>query len=225
LHQVLKDVALLLAPFTPFLAESIWQTLKSESDAQSVHLAKWPAAKELTKEELNLLNSMEVVREAANVALNARKELSLPIRQPLARVSIKVKGDAQLSPELFAILASEINVKQLDDSLIESDKVKAYQGSKYLDGLHLDTELTPELKLEGLARSLERQVQDMRKKTGLKVGEMVTLSYDTDDEELRQAMSLFDRKKTFVNEIKAEKTEGMEPAEVDGRTIHLSIVK
>ncbi|MBX4187926.1 MAG: class I tRNA ligase family protein [Candidatus Doudnabacteria bacterium] len=227
LHKVLKTLSLLLAPFVPFLSENIWQVLRSDNDPESVHLAQWPKAKKLTEEAEKLLKSMDTVREAANVALNARKELALPIRQPLARLAVQTKEDVQFGPELAAILVSEVNVKKMDQELVTSggDEVKVYKGTKYIQSLYLDTVLTPELKIEGFARNIERLVQDMRKKTGLKVGEMVNLSYDTSDEELRQAMGLFDRKKTFVGEINAEKTESMESAELDGKTINLSIKK
>ncbi len=227
LYKVLKTLSLLMAPFTPFLAENIWQVLRQENDAESVHLAVWPETRTLSADETELLAAMEAVREAASVALNARKELGLPIRQPLSRLAVQTKADVQLSPELAAILASEVNVKLVDDKLVSQsgELVKTYAGTRYVQHLYLDTEISPELKLEGLARNLERIVQDMRKKSGLKVGEMVNLAYDTSDEELAKAMDLFDRKKTFVKEVSAKNLENEEPVSLDGKVIKLAIEK
>jgi isoleucyl-tRNA synthetase len=224
MYHVLKTLSLLLAPFTPFLAESMWKVLRDETDAQSVHLAKWPEVKELSDKEKQLLEAMEVVREAASLALSKRKEINLPIRQPLSRFAVESR--VELSPELLAILSSEINVKKVDNDLLKNtgENIKISEGVT-VKRFVLDAEITPELKLEGLARNIERLVQDMRKKTGLKVGEMVNLSYDTADEELRQALDLFDRKKTFIGKIQAQKTDSMESFEMNGKSISLSIEK
>lgn len=227
LYKVLKTLSLLMAPFTPFLSESIWKVLRQEADPESVHLVPWPVAVELAEKEKKLLDAMEAVREAANVALNARKELALPIRQPLSAMAVAVKDGVELSPELLAILTSEVNVKQHQAELANktSGFVKSYDGGKYVSGLFIDSEITPELKLEGLARSLERLVQDMRKKSGLKVGESVILAYDTSDETVRQAMALFDKKKTFVERVEIQKADRMETFDVDGKQVSLGLLR
>src|SRR6185369_17954134 len=43
LYKVLKTTAKLMAPFTPFFADTVWQILRKEEDPASVHLADWPA--------------------------------------------------------------------------------------------------------------------------------------------------------------------------------------
>jgi hypothetical protein len=69
----------------------------------------------------------------------------------------------------------------------------------------LSIKLTPELKEEGYARELERQVQDLRKKNGLKVGDLIDLYYNTTAASLEMALiNKFDRKKTFVVQVKKE---------------------
>jgi isoleucyl-tRNA synthetase len=224
LYAVLKTLSLVMAPFTPFLAESIWQVLKTDQDPVSVHLADWPAPKTFTDKEQNLLASMETVREAASLALNLRKEAGIPVRQPLSALFLAVKNKTSIEPALLKLLASEVNVKNADQAPTGQTKpAKSAPGTVYVESVQLDTEITPELKKEGLARSLERLVQEMRKKSGLKVGESVNLSYDTSDEELRQAMALFDRKKTYIGNILETKTEGMEEFELDGKKIGLRL--
>jgi isoleucyl-tRNA synthetase len=227
LYKVLKTLSLIMAPFTPFLSENVWKVLRKDSDSESVHLAPWPEIVVLTDKEKKLLDSMEAIREAANVALNARKELGLPIRQPLSAIAVVPKEGVELGPELLAILTSEINIKQHLPELAKkaAEQVKAYGGNKYVNALHIDTEITPELKLEGLARGIERLVQDMRKKSGLQVGESVILAYDTNDETLQKAMDLFDKKKTFVERVEAQKIDKMESFDVDGKNISLGLLK
>jgi isoleucyl-tRNA synthetase len=44
LYTVLKNFAKIIAPFAPFFAESVWQTLRSEADHESVHLSAYPSS-------------------------------------------------------------------------------------------------------------------------------------------------------------------------------------
>jgi hypothetical protein len=181
---------------------------------------------ELNDQDKELLKSMEAVRESASVALNARKELSLPIRQPLATMSVTLVDGLELSSEMLAILLSEINVKQIDPALTESDGgSKSYSGTKFVKSLLLDTAISDDLRVEGLARAIERLVQDMRKKTGLQVGETVNLTYHTNDGDLQKAMDMFDRQKTFVNNVQKHESDQMETFDIDGRAISLAILK
>jgi isoleucyl-tRNA synthetase len=53
----------------------------------------------------------------------------------------------------------------------------------------LDTTVTPELRLAGLAREVIRLVQDARKTSGLQVSDRIWLRWSTDDSELRQALA------------------------------------
>lgn len=221
LYQVLKTLSLVMAPFVPFLAENVWQVLKSDKDAQSVHLASWPEAKELSAEQKSVLISMEAYREGASVVLNARKENNLAIKQPLANLSIEFADEVKTSDALNEILLSEVNVKTIADVT----EGKSYSGTKYVKAVKLNTELTPELKLEGYARSLERLIQDMRKKSGLQVGESIILAYDTKDEVLQNALEIVDKKKTSISEFKASPDALMESFDVDGKQISLGLVK
>ena len=52
----------------------------------------------------------------------------------------------------------------------------------------LETEITPELELEGLSRELIRAIQELRKNSGLEVSDRITLTYQTDSEKLRSMM-------------------------------------
>jgi isoleucyl-tRNA synthetase len=86
------------------------------------------------------------------------------VRQPLRGVTI---ADKPLSPELEGILLEELNIKSAR---------YAGEGGE----LALDTEISDELKLEGLARDLVRKIQELRKQSGFAVEDRIRLFYQGD---------------------------------------------
>ena len=226
LRHCLLNLSKVMAPVTPYISEVIFQNL-NRRPTESVHLAAWPESEELTAQEIDLLVAMDIVREAATVGLAARKQLKLNVRQPLSRLSVDTKSkDIKFTPELLEILLSELNVKQSDSKLVleakTNNKIFGFQGSKNIEYFYLDTTVDEQLKLEGLARQLEREVQEMRKNLGLRVGEVISLSYDTEDEELKEAMRLFDKSKTYVREVRGVGEVG-EEHEIDGKKIRIKL--
>ena len=187
----------------PYMGELIYQNLNRKLEVPSVHLAVWPEKKELSKEQQATLDQMQFVRETVEQGHGARKLANIKLRQPLSKVTYNTKS--RLAKEYEDILAEELNVKTVEF------------GEKF----EFDLDITPELKQEGLARELERAVQELRKTTGLKVGEMAKLSYDTEDKELIEAFKLVDTKKTYISEVSAGK--GGEEIELDGKKISLQL--
>lgn len=199
---VLANVSKLLAPFMPFLSDYIYREVTGK---ESVHLASWPISKEVNQ---NFLTQMQNLRDVVSVGLSLRKDKQLTVRQPLAALAYTLstsgKEASQFQPELEEILLQELNVKKVDLNLLSNsglpNKTQVILSNSV--SISLDDRLTPELKLEGLARELERQVQDLRKKSGLKLGELVDLYYNTESSEIEKALAgLFDRKKTFVGQV------------------------
>jgi len=165
LQHVLVTVAKLTAPLTPFIAESIYRGVRGENE--SVHLSDWPAVAPDVDDE-GLLNDMTEVRCVASLALEARQRAKVKVRQPLAKLTLKEETLVG-KDELLAILADEINVKQV------------VFGSGFDGSVHLDTNLTDDLRQEGAMRDLVRAVQQERKRRGCVPEEIVTLEVETDE--------------------------------------------
>jgi len=112
LHECLTDVAAVMAPITPFLAERLWQDLVRPTDpdaAESVHLARWPQGHE-QPEDATLRRQMAVVRRVVELGRAARAESGVKTRQPLPRALVAASGWADLPEELQDEVADELNV-------------------------------------------------------------------------------------------------------------------
>lgn len=127
LFTVLKTMALLSAPFTPFMAEEIYQNLVRSVDAnapESVHLCDFPAV-----DASRIDPALEAhMAEALNIVVlgrAARNAANIKNRQPLP--TMYVQG-AELPEMYVSIIADELNVKKVefvaDASAFISYKVK-----------------------------------------------------------------------------------------------------
>jgi isoleucyl-tRNA synthetase len=111
LYFVLKNLSLLLAPFTPFLAEAMWQNLRTDEDPVSVHLADWPSP---LFRDRSLEEQMGRVREVVELALAARNRAKIKVRQPLRSLFVLEKpGDPEIPEELWRLAKEELNVLEL----------------------------------------------------------------------------------------------------------------
>ena len=157
LYQVLVYTSKLMAPFTPFLSEELYQ--KMTGSGKSVHLEAWPEAGAIDTEILeNMARTRQIITDA--LALRMKKsdtEEQIKVRQPLA--SLTYPGE-KLDDFYEAIIAEEVNVKAVKNG---SDLV-------------LDKTLTEELKREGYARDLVRAIQSARKNAGLSMDDTIRLS-------------------------------------------------
>ena len=181
LHYVLSYLALILAPFIPFLAEELWSKMVNDG---SVHLKDWPEAGEIDKD---LIAKMAEVRGYVNEALALRAKNGIKIRQPLASVKVPKNADTF---DFTPILMEELNVKAVE-----------YGGEE----VDFDFELTPELRAEGLMREIIRHIQATRKKAGLNVDDRIELNFTSENTEVLDAFKKFEQE--ISKEVLATKVE------------------
>jgi isoleucyl-tRNA synthetase len=114
LHEVLDDLARLLAPLTPFLADILYRrlVLPFEPKAEpSVHLVPYPKERKERKDE-ELRKSMGLARDLVALGLRVRNESKLKVRQPLREAIVVLAGGEKL--DRFAdLVAEELNVKEV----------------------------------------------------------------------------------------------------------------
>jgi len=215
LYQVLVSLTQLLAPFMPFVSETIYQNLAAGKGGQpeSVHLSDWPVpATDWRDDELR--QQMAVVRRLVATGLAARNTAGIKVRQPLLAVTMAEK---RLNPELETILLEELNIK-----------AARYQGEG--GGLTLDTEISPELKLEGLARDLVRKIQELRKQSGFAVEDRIRLFYEGDGilaESLERWRDYIATETLAVAVARGEGPDGAstETLQIEGHDLKVSVVR
>ena len=182
LHYVLVQLSIILAPFTPFLADELYGKL---TGGDSVHLLDWPV-NNYTNEDV--LGSMRVVLTAVNEGLSQRVKAGIKVRQPLQQVIVNQDFEYIIN-----------NHKDYDFMLAEELNVKEVQWTKSLENsVTLDTNLTPELKSEGISRDLIRFIQNARKEAGLEVDDRIVLNVETKDIQINDSID------NFKDQIKSE---------------------
>jgi isoleucyl-tRNA synthetase len=129
LRRCLLDVAALLGPFTPFLADEIYVNLAGgeaeelDGATDSVHLLDFPRRDEaLADGELEL--GMDAVRRAVELGRAARAQAGVKVRQPLRKaVIVATDREREQIERLSELVAGELNVKQLEFVAEEAELV------------------------------------------------------------------------------------------------------
>lgn len=214
LREVLVTLSKVMAPFTPFIAEKVYQELGGE--LESVHLELWP---DTSAVDHAVLDQMQFARAIVEMGLALRAEAGIKIRQVLGE--LRVEG-ADVAPELLAIIADELNVKTISVGEVEAGFVSKTDGGLTVG---LNTAITEALQKEGLAREFIRTVNQMRKEAGLSINDTIALSYTTDDAlliaALQENMTTI-QKAVLAKSLTAGATEGA-ATKVDGRSITILI--
>ena len=121
LHHCLKVVTQVMAPFTPFITERVWQDLFVGNDVASVHLSKWPAWTDADIDD-TLRDQVDLTRRIVELGRAARATSGVKTRQPLGRALVAAAGWAELPESLQEQIRDEVNVLALD-SLAGTDEL------------------------------------------------------------------------------------------------------
>jgi len=203
---VLKNIAQVMAPVTPFISEEIHQLLRKDNNSalkESVHLENWPSFdEEKIDEKLHLL--MDEVRVIVSKALDEREKVKIPVRQALSKLTIREKN-LSLADEYLDIIKDEVNVKEI---VIKSEGEEL--------SCELDTNMTEELLQEGIIRDLIRKINGYRKEMNLTVKDRIILFVESSDVLVKKAIVAFSS--DLLAQVQAdklfEKVEGVEKKEI-----------
>lgn len=138
LYECLLTTTRLIAPFVPFVAETLWQNLVvalfGDKAPQSVHLCDYPTGVAEGVDEA-LSERMTLVRHISSLGRQARNDAQLKVRQPLAEVIVVLADQThqQWLEEHAAVIAEELNVKQL----VFSDEPEKYVQHEVLPNFKL----------------------------------------------------------------------------------------
>jgi isoleucyl-tRNA synthetase len=183
LYFVLLNLAKLAAPFIPFISEEIYLNLKKSKMPESVHLCDYPVPDKKFIDK-NLEEKMAQARQIVALALAERAQAGIKVRQPLQELKIK-NEKLKTDKDLLNLIKDEVNIKQIEFDPASKDEVK------------LDKKITKELKEEGIAREIIRQIQDMRKELRLTRKDRVAINFQYPISNI-QLNKLFEKWQDFI---------------------------
>ncbi len=113
LHEIFIGLTKIIAPFTPFIAEEMYQNLKADNMPESVHLCDYPTVNnKMIDEKLEV--GMQRIRELVEVGRSLRSKIGIKVRYPLAHATIICDSKFKTSiHSLVGLLKEELNVKQV----------------------------------------------------------------------------------------------------------------
>ena len=186
---VLITLAKVIAPFTPFMAEEIYIFVKNfatvNDSAESVHLEDWPAIKDI--KDISVLEKMTQTRSVVEQGLAMRNKIGIKVRQPLVSISVQKEIIENIYKD---IVKDELNVKNV------------IEGSDVI----LNTNITDDLRIEGIVRDIIREIQSKRKDLNLVPSDKIQLIIKINE----NISSFVDMIKSSVNSDTVELAEGQE---------------
>jgi len=196
LYECLVTLSKLLAPFIPFLAEELYQNLVGSvfpEALDSVHFADFPVT-DKAKIDRQLAADTRLAMKVASLGRAARTQAGIKVRQPLAK--LLVGAGSRVAKRALKRLGSqvleEVNVKKLE--IVDGLPVmKLTEWPVVLEGglgVILDTDITPQLAAEGVAREIVHRLQTMRRSAGFDIADHI-ITYYQGEAYIKQVMEDF----------------------------------
>jgi len=238
LYHCLVTLSKLMAPFTPFIAEELYQNLVKSvfpSAPESVHLTDFPVADE-SKIDEQLSDDNRLAMRISSLGRAARSKVGIKVRQPLEDVYVGVTSDWEKKAleRVMPLILEELNVKELYyDSL---DIVAGKEGSGYKvvaetsNNVAISTVITMELEAEGMAREIVHRVQNMRRSAGYEIADHIHIYYEADAFIMQSLSSFADyvRQETLalsIDDTIPDDVDAKETFKVSGYTLLLGVKK
>jgi isoleucyl-tRNA synthetase len=152
LYDALLTLSKLIAPFVPFMAESMYQNLTrplKSKQPESVHLADWPTSNAAAI-DASLSAKMSAVRDIVSLGLQVRTSAKLKVRQPLRAAHVILARQVADVAAAATIIKDELNV--LAVHFVAADRSSDY----------VEVQLKPNFRSLG-ARGLGREAQTLKK--------------------------------------------------------------
>lgn len=216
MKYVLLELSKVMAPFTPFVAEGLWQKVSGNNFSnrdQSVHLMPWPKMSDVKEV---VIAEMIVVRKIVEMGLAERDIKKIKVRQPLQKIVVTSKTLTIENQDLIELIKDELNIKEVVFQAGDEDKVE------------LDIVITPALEKEGLKREIVRTVNQIRKEQGLTIYDTIMVYWWTDEEKLEEVFAEYGadiKADTLAEEVRREQKNEAKEYTINNSIIYLLINK
>jgi isoleucyl-tRNA synthetase len=225
LYHCLVTLAKILAPFTPFIAEELYQNLVRSAfpkAPESVHLADFPVA-DTGKIDKQLADDNRLAMKVCSLGRAARAKAGVKVRQPLETffVGVTSDGEKQALERVTPLVLEELNVKELRYESIENVAGLGASGyaviSETTNNVAISTHITIELEAEGIAREIVHRLQTMRRTAGYEIADHIVMYFESDASFVQTISAFADyiRQETLADDIE----EGI-PDDIDLREDH-----
>jgi len=113
MYEMFLSLIKLLAPFTPFISEEMYQNLRSGDMKESIHLCNYPKTNmEFIDDDLE--SGMQQIRDLVEVGRALRSKIGIKVRYPLSEAILICSKETEDSIKgLVELLREEINVKEI----------------------------------------------------------------------------------------------------------------
>jgi isoleucyl-tRNA synthetase len=237
LYNCLVTLAKLISPFTPFVAEEIYQNLVRSvyTDAEeSVHLCNFPEA-DVSKIDDRLAAGTRLAMKVSSMGRAARSKAGIKVRQPLTRVIVKTKLIAENDnlEQLLSQVLEELNVKRLEFVQNEDQLTGNPEYSVAVEGdyaVAVDTQIPTQLIQEGMAREVVHRLQTMRRNAGFDIADYIITYYQTETpvQQVMENFSDYITQETLSRQLinsRAELGAHVEELKISGHPIVLGVKK
>ncbi|MDD5338336.1 MAG: isoleucine--tRNA ligase [Dehalococcoidales bacterium] len=238
LYTCLVTLAKLLAPYTPFLAEEMYQNLVREvkQDAPlSVHLEDFPVA-DTSLIDKQLSDDNRLAMKVCSLGRAARNKCGLKIRQPLETLYVSVTNEfeARALERVAPLILEELNIKELKTETLE--KVGGLEVANFSTVtemgtcVSISTYITIELQAEGIAREIIHRLQTMRRNAGYEIADHIKIYHDADAYFIQAISGFTDyiRQETLADDIEDDIPEDVDLKEehkIGGYHLNLAVKK
>jgi isoleucyl-tRNA synthetase len=187
-YEVLTILCKVIAPITPFIAESMFRNLTT---SESVHLEDWPIVNKAYI-DTTLEDEMVFGQDLASVISSFRKDAGVKVKIPFKKLTY---SGHKLSEEVVTIIKEETNVEELEFGK-ELDKY-TIEGVKDISNQNIEA---------GEARDIIRSIQQKRKELGTTMTQMVTVSLPAWPKSFEEEI----KRKALVSNLKVADTFSVE---------------